>query len=319
MRWALCLNLAMDSFLIPSSWEILSLLCKLVVYLGLATIAGGSLFLVMYSDGSRKTTSSILIYCGLGAFLGFQGAGISFLAQVGQVNSNGLAGMFDLSMSKMLLDTQLGDVTLYRLLGFGVAFIASVYCFFKIQTLREAPRPIFYRRLFSANSVALMGLALSFRLIGHVSVLSTAAQFAIAVHVLAFGFWIGSLFPLYLLAGVTDTAFVQQRLKRFGDHAILLLVLLAGAGGLLLWELFQSWADLVDTAYGQSVLIKLLLVLLIMAIAALNKLRLVPGLSVENGVLNFRRSIQAEAAVALLILMVTAYFSTVIGPMQMEH
>jgi putative copper resistance protein D len=309
----------MDAFLILSSWEILNLLCKLSVYFGLASIAGGSLFLVLYSDGSRKTTNTMLIYCGIGAFLGFQGAGLSFLSQVGQVNGNGLTGMFDLSLSRMLLDTQLGDVTLYRLLGFGLAFLVSIFVFFRIQRLKTPPKPIFYRRLFTLYCFALMGLVLSFRLIGHVSVLSTIAQLAIAIHVLAFGYWIGILFPLYMLAGVPDTNFVQLKLKRFGRHAILLLLLLGATGGLLIWQLLDSWTELFDTAYGQSIVVKLLLVLFIMAIAAFNKWRLVPKLNSKHGVRKFRRSVTIEGAVAFAILLVTAYLSTVIGPMQMDH
>jgi putative copper resistance protein D len=309
----------MDALLIPSSWEILNLLCKLSVYFGFASIAGGSLFLVLYSDGSRKTTNTVLIYCGIGGFFGFQGAGLSFLSQVGQVNDNGLTGMFDLSMSHMLLDTQLGDVTLYRLLGFGLAFLVSIFVFLRIQRLKTPPKPIFYRRLFTLYCFALMGLALSFRLMGHVSVLSTIAQLAIAVHVLAFGYWIGILFPLYMLAGVPDTNFVQLTLKRFGRHAILLLLLLGAAGGLLIWQLLDSWTELFDTAYGQSIVVKLLLVLFIMAISAFNKWRLVPKLNSEHGVQEFRRSVTIEGVVALAILLVTAYLSTVIGPMQMAH
>lgn len=309
----------MDAFLIPSSWEILNLICKLSVYLGLASIAGGSLFLVLYSDGSRKTTNTILVYCGLGAFLGFQGAGLSFLSQVGQINDQGLTGMFDLSMSRILIDTQLGDVTFYRLLGFGLAFLVSMFAFLRVGRLKAPPKPIFYRRLFTLYCFALMGLALSFRLMGHVSVLSTISQLAIAVHVLAFGFWIGILFPLAVLADVPNTDFVQLKLKRFGEHAILLVLLLITAGGLLLWELLGSWAELFNTAYGQSIVIKLVLVLLIMAIAAFNKLRLVPKLNSAQGALEFRRSVSIEGVVALLILVVTAYFSTVIGPMQMDQ
>lgn len=277
------------------------------------------MFLVLYSDGSRKTTNTILIYCGFGAFTGFQGVGLGFLSQVGQVNDKGLIGMFDLSMSQMLLDTQLGDVTFYRLLGFGLAFVVSMFVFLRIGRLKEPPKPIFYRRLFTIYCFSLMGLALSFRLMGHVSVLSTVSQLAIAVHVLAFGYWIGILFPLYVLAGVRDTDFVQLKLQRFGKHAILLLLLLIAAGGLLLWELLGSWTEFFDTAYGQSIVIKLLLVLLIMAIAAFNKLRLVPKLNSPQGAQDFRRSVVIEGAVALSILLVTAYFSTVIGPMQMDH
>lgn len=230
-----------------------------------------------------------------------------------------MSGMFDLSMSRMLIDTQLGDVTFYRLLGFGVAFAASVYGFFAIQRFNKPPQQIFYRRLFTLNAFAVMGLSLSFRLVGHVSVLSTTAQLAIAVHLLAFGFWIGILYPLHVLAGVPNLNFVQSQLKKFGMHAVVLLIALVAAGGLLLWELLNSWGEFLSTPYGLSLLTKLTLVVGILMIAAINKLKLVPAITDTGGVAAFRKSLKLEACVALLILLVTAYFSTIIGPMNMDH
>ncbi|MFK7862817.1 MAG: copper resistance D family protein [Pseudohongiellaceae bacterium] len=309
----------MDSFLIPSVWETLSIFCKLSVYFGLASIAGGSLFLVAYSDGSRQTTTRILIYSGVGAFVGFQGSIVSFLAQIGQINGAGFSGMFDLAMSQMLIDTQLGDATLYRLLGFGAAFLVNLWAVWALQKVSVSPSKLFYRRLFTLNCFALMSLSLSFRLIGHVSVLSTLAQLAIAVHVVAFGFWIGILYPLTVLINVPKVEFVQAKLRLFGQHAIFLVALLISAGGLLVLELFQSWEELFGSAYGLSVLAKIALVIGILAIAAINKLKLVPNLTGERGVAAFRRSLRVEAVFAVLILSVTAYFSTVIGPMSMDH
>lgn len=309
----------MDAFLVPDFWETLSLACKIAVYYGLASVAGGNLFLVLYSDGSRDTTARVFLYCGLGALLGFQGAGLSFLVQVGQINGAGLSGMFDLPMSRMLMDTQLGDVTLYRLLGFGVAFATSAYGFIAIQRFNRPPQPMFYRRLFTISCFALMGLSLSFRLIGHVSVLSPTAQLAIAIHVLSFGFWIGILYPLYILSGIPNLEFVQVQLRKFGRHAAVLLLFLGAAGGLLLWELFHSWSEFTSSPYGLSVLTKLALVLGILGVAALNKFKLVPAVVEPQGIFAFRKSLRLEACLALLILLVTAYFSTVIGPANMDH
>ena len=54
--------------------------------------------------------------------------------------------------------------------------------------------------------------------------------------------------------------------------------------------------------------------LVIFVIAALNKLKLTPGLHNEGGVLALRNSIRIESVVALFILIVTSYFSTIVGP-----
>ena len=57
--------------LIPNSWELASLFCKLFIYFGAAALVGGSLCLWLYNDGSRQTVQSNLRYITLGAFIGF--------------------------------------------------------------------------------------------------------------------------------------------------------------------------------------------------------------------------------------------------------
>ena len=110
-------------FMLPSSWELASLVCKLLLYFGAASIAGGSLCLWQFSDGRRGTVHGNLIYMISGALIGFQAVILNFLLQVGLVNDDGISGMFDWSMAAILLDTQLGDVTFYRLAGFVLALI----------------------------------------------------------------------------------------------------------------------------------------------------------------------------------------------------
>jgi len=76
-----------------SSWEVASLVCKLLLYFGTASIAGGSLCLWQFSDGRRSTVRSNLAYMISGAVLGFQAVILNFLIQVGLVNDDGIAGM----------------------------------------------------------------------------------------------------------------------------------------------------------------------------------------------------------------------------------
>jgi copper resistance protein D len=63
-------------------------------------------------------------------------------------------------------------------------------------------------------------------------------------------------------------------------------------------------------------LIKLLLVALLLATAALNKLYLTKRLSTgsANAVLLFTRSVRAEMLLVSLVLLVTAAFTTLAGP-----
>jgi putative copper resistance protein D len=305
-----------NAFTVPNPWEILSLLCKLSVYGGVASIAGASLFLVLYSDNRRQTVVPVLFYCLFGALLGFQGAALNFPVQIGMINNDGLAGMLDWSMGKLLLDTQLGDVTLYRLLGFTVAIAASIFFLIKTNRLEQAPASMFFRPLFTINTLVLMGLALSFPLAGHVSVLGDWAQFFLALHVLAFAFWIGLLWPFMALSKTPDGALLQTKLQAFGQHAISILAVLGIAGGLMLWQLFSSLSEFYNSAYGLTMAFKLLIVLFIVAIAAYNKLRLVPAVMERGGAARFRQSVAIELTVALLILVLTSYLSTLVGPME---
>ncbi|GIT20948.1 MAG: hypothetical protein CM1200mP40_06300 [Gammaproteobacteria bacterium] len=75
---------------IPNSWELASLFCKLFIYFGAAAIVGGSLCLWLYNDGSRRTVQSNLRYITLGAFIGFNGALLNFFIQVGMVAGSGI-------------------------------------------------------------------------------------------------------------------------------------------------------------------------------------------------------------------------------------
>jgi len=299
---------------IPNSWELASLFCKLFIYFGAAAIVGGSLCLWLYNDGSRRTVQSNLRYITLGAFVGFNGALLYFFIQVGMVAGSGISGMFDWGMVSIFLDTQLGDTTFFRLAGFVIVFIAGLFYLQKITGLDRPPVLVFYKLLNTINLAAFLLILFSFRFAGHVSVLTPIAKLAIAFHFFAFAAWIGSLYPLHKLTYVEDLEFLQRVMKKFGDNAIGIVLVLIVAGGFMLLELFHSLEEVFTTAYGRTLFIKLFLVLVIFSIAALNKFRFTPAIRSDMGAQYLRRSIRLEAAVAILILVVTSYFSTIVGP-----
>ncbi|NKB35462.1 MAG: hypothetical protein GKR91_20370 [Pseudomonadales bacterium] len=180
--------------------------------------------------------------------------------------------------------------------------------------MNRPPLQAFYKLLNTITLVAFLLILFSFRFSGHISILSPIAKLSIAVHFFAFAAWIGALYPLYRLTFVEDLDFLQRTMKKFGNNAIGIVLLLIVAGVLMLLELFHSLEEVFTTAYGIALLTKLFLVVGIFAIAGLNKLRLTPAIQAEGGALAMRRSITVEAIVALLILVVTSYFSTIVGP-----
>jgi putative copper resistance protein D len=163
-------------------------------------------------------------------------------------------------------------------------------------------------------SLALLLLAFSFRVGGHISVLPLTSQVAIIFHFMAFALWIGSLYPLLMSSHSDDLASLQLTLKRFGDGAIAIVTALLAAGTLMLWELLDSWQEFITSAYGIALLIKFSLVLAILGLAVVNKLVLVPRLNREANANRLRISIRQEMGLAIAILMTTSYLSTIVGP-----
>jgi copper resistance protein D len=137
------------------------------------------------------------------------------------------------------------------------------------------------------------------------------------LHLPAAAFWVAALAPLYRLAGDDrDGASTAPLLRRFGRIGLLFVPVLLAAGIGLGWLLLGGPGPLLQTAYGQWLLVKIMLVALLLLLAALNKLRLVPA--IERGepqaARTLRRSIVAEATLVLAILLVTAVLTTRVSP-----
>ncbi len=298
-------------FSVPTSWELTSLVCKLLLYFGAASIAGGSLCLWLYNNGKRQFFEKVISYIMLGAFLGFLGTLVNYFVQVGLINARGLTGMFDWDMASLLLETQLGEVTYMRLTGFILAFISSLIFFRKAVRL---PQQSFYRLLLGVHGIAFLLVAFSFTKAGHVSVLTGIARTAVVFHLYAFSAWIGSLFPLLLLTNSTELNLLKKLMQQFGDNALGIVIILAGMGALMLLELLDNPAELYTTPYGWVFLLKLFLVLVTLSVAVINKLVLVPAIVNNASALRLRRSIRVEMVAVTLLLITASYLSTIVGP-----
>jgi putative copper resistance protein D len=298
-------------FSVPTSWELTSLVCKLLLYFGAASIAGGSLCLWLYNNGKRQFFEKVISYIMLGAFLGFLGTLVNYFVQVGLINARGLTGMFDWDMASLLLETQLGEVTYMRLTGFILAFISSLIFFRKAVRL---PQQSFYRLLLGVHGIAFLFVAFSFTKAGHVSVLTGIARTAVVFHLYAFSAWVGSLFPLLLLTNSTELNLLKKLMQQFGDNALGIIIILAGMGALMLLELLDNPAELYTTPYGWVFLLKLFLVLVTLSVAVINKLVLVPAIVNNASALRLRRSIRVEMVAITLVLIATSYLSTIVGP-----
>ncbi len=301
-------------FTLPNIWEFASVLSKFFLFASVASIAGGSFCLLFFYGDRRFTIQQHLTYILVGSLVGFHAVVIYFFLQVGLIKDAGLMGILDWEMVQFLYSLPLGEATLIRLAGFLLALLSSALLLRHTNRLDRVPGRFFYRIVIYVHGISLIIIALSFQVTGHVSLLSLTAQAAIAVHVIAIALWLGALFPLYSLSCDSQLEALQSTMKRFGDFAVYIISLLILSGGLMLVQLLESPVDLLSTVYGRSVMIKLLLVLVLLLLAAANRVYLVPRLLSGNSIGQLRNSIKTEMAFGTAILLVTAYLTTVVGP-----
>jgi putative copper export protein len=165
---------------------------------------------------------------------------------------------------------------------------------------------------------ALLAL-LPFLLTGHTSVHPLRALLAplLAVHVLIIAFWFGALAPLYVVVMRESTEIAARTLRAFSAYATWLvpLILLAGVG--LAWVLVPGIA-VMRQPYGVLLLVKLAGFAVLMGLAALNRSRLVPALSLPQrrdcAVRALRWSLGAEFCLLCAVLSVTAVLTTFYSP-----
>jgi len=330
-----------------SGWELVILLSKSLTYLAMLAIPGVLMvhFLLQRADPQSESVLSpvfhrqLLLHYLMPAFiLGTVSLCLFFLAQVGAVNQQGVAGMFDQDMAAIMATTALGDGVQWRLFGFMLAALAAGLMFLWLKTPRAGQHghwPITVLLI-----VATVLFAWSFAVLGHTSVLGLTARIAVVLHLMSVGVWVGALIPLWLLCRVAERhaglkivrsdqaadactedgmQLLTRIMEEFGRTGWCFIALLLLSGIYLLLSVLGAPGELLNSVYGRLLLAKMIAVGGLMALGACNKFRLVPALrdtgQYPANVLRLRRSIQGEMGLTVLILLLVASFTTAFGPM----
>jgi copper resistance protein D len=227
-------------------------------------------------------------------------ASIARIALLAGSMSGDFSGMLDGEYTAMILRGGEGTATGVRLGGLAIIALSVA--------LRRQP----------AGVVGGIMAAISFAWIGHVHALrpSTAPTLFLCLHLACAAFWVGALPPLLMITRDSGMGRIAAIAARFGKIAIAVVALLILAGTGLLWLMIGHAAEFWGSAYGRLMALKLLMVGLLLSLAALNKLRLTPKMlrGESDAAVLFRRSVKAEMAFGGLILLVTAAFTTIVGP-----
>jgi copper resistance protein D len=245
-------------------------------------------------------------------------SGISWLLCTVANMTGSLSGTFDSdALWSVLSETGFGPVWVARL-----ALLAVLVAVTIVRLVSIARHPDRLTLVLCAGALA------SVAGVGHTQVSEGTARLihmgADGAHLLAAGAWLGGLMPLaYVVAraraqsspgGRIDASNVLLRFSGMGYVAVAVLI---GSGLLNSWFLVGSVANLVQTPYGQLLLVKLCLLAGMLALAVLNRYWLLPSLirEKEGGqpavwLGRLRRHILGEQALGLFVILIVSVLGT---------
>jgi len=307
----------------PAS-TILADMARLLQYAGAVVLFGTALFNLVSLPRSGEASAGRQgwpkpLFRGAALVL-LVGAVLSLLAQSAGMNGVPLGRLDAATVQTVLSDTQWGHAILVRI-GLSVLALAMAIA-------AKPSTPVFG---------ALAGLGLiclgSFAFTGHGAADEGAGGLVHLVsdvmHALAAGVWLGALAGFFLLlarssaAAEPDRSALVKALADFAATGTLVVVVLIVTGlinsGFLVGP--AGMPKIFASAYGDLLVLKLVLFMVMLGLAARNRFRLTPALrSAEDetaglkAVRDLRRSVMAEAVAGLAILAVVAVFGMLEPP-----
>ena len=277
--------------MMPDIWSLAAIITKFALYLGILTATGTVLAALMFRLNQFRGIA--LVFGGLAIIASLVGFSLKGANLTGDIS-----GMLDLEMLGLLWSTPVGTAVALRLCGLGVLIVG-----------------LFMARGGLALS-ALGGITAvwSFGHIGHISDRGSAVlDVALTLHLITVAIWIGILTPLQRLARETATYAEAAKVgHRFGLVASFTVPALIIAGSYMSYTLVGSISLLIQTGYGQALIIKVLLVAVLLSLAAANKLRFMPRLRAGDATAanHLAKSISIEWLVVLLIFAITAVLTS---------
>jgi putative copper resistance protein D len=297
-------------------------LSRFLHYAALLVLFGGSLFPLYAYRGfahplpplfarRQQATTSI---AAMGALL----SGVLWLLFTVASMTDTVSAAFDKdAVWSVLADTSFGRVWLVRLALMILAFGLIVS---RVSAKSHGPD--------RAMPVIAAGLLASLAGVGHTQVdegLQKIIHMASdAVHLLAAGAWLGGLLSLgFLLALTASTAKpdaiadTSQILARFSGMGYLAVAGVVGSGLINSWFLVGAFSNLLATAYGQLVVVKVVLFTGMLLLALLNRFWLVPTLTGATdmrgppiSLIRLRRHVLGEQLLGILVILAVAILGT---------
>ncbi|MFJ7340641.1 copper resistance CopC/CopD family protein [Streptomyces sp. NPDC101110] len=248
---------------------------RYVSYGGFIVMAGGAAFvLACWQRGSGVRPVQRYVVSG---WVALTAATLALLLLRGSFTGSGkVSDVFDLSLLGQVLQTKTGAALVSRLLLLAAAalFIAVLFgAYDKREDAREKRDLTF--GLSIGGIVVAAGLAASWAMSEHASV-GLQAGIAMPVdvlHLLAVAAWLGGLGALLaaLYRAPAETPVDTAAVRRFSRVAFGSVLVLIATGTYQSWRQLGSWSAFTDTRYGQLLLAKIALLVVLVGIAWISR------------------------------------------------
>ncbi|MFH8416936.1 copper resistance CopC/CopD family protein [Streptomyces collinus] len=248
---------------------------RYVSYAGFIVMAGGAAFvLACWRRGSGVRPVQRFVVSG---WVALTAATLALLLLRGSFTGSGkVADVFDLSLLGQVLQTKTGAALVSRLLLLAAAalFIAVLFGAYDKREDAQEKRDLTFG-LSIGGVVVAAGLAASWAMSEHASV-GLQAGIAMPVdvlHLLAVAAWLGGLGSLLvaLYRAPADTPVDRPAVRRFSQIAFGSVLTLIATGTYQSWRQLGSWSAFTDTRYGQLLLAKIGLVVVMVGVAWISR------------------------------------------------
>ncbi|WP_338907351.1 copper resistance CopC/CopD family protein [Streptomyces nigra] len=247
---------------------------RYVSYAGFIVLVGGAAFVLgCWRGGTAVRSMQRLVVSG---WLALTAATLGLLLVRGSYTGSGKVGdIFDLDLLGQVLQTKTGAALVSRLLLLAAAalFIAVLFGAYDKRDDEEKRDLTF--GLAIGGSVVAAGLAASWAMSEHAS---TGLQAGLAMpvdvlHLLAVAGWLGGLTALLvaLYRAPVETPVDGAAVRRFSRLAFGSVLTLVVTGVYQSWRQLGSWSAFTGTRYGQLLLVKIGLVVLLVGIAWISR------------------------------------------------
>lgn len=274
--------------------EPLSIVLRALGYAGAIGVAGGALFSLSFPKAAAAIAPTLRRQIAIGFLVLLLIEPVRYAVFQLAIADGDPDLAFGPDLRAMGFETPIGQAALVRLAAAAVVVVAAL---------------VRARLVAAVAAAAVIG---SFLIEGHTAASDDRLLLAplLALHLAGVHWWLGALIPLIAVTRLPDPGEAAAAIEDFGRQALWIVAVLVAAGAVLALLLTGAELDL-DIAYQQRLLIKLGLVAALIAVAAVNKLRLTPLLRTDfaAGAHKLRASIRIEITVAAAILLATAWFT----------